>query len=212
MPLWPTLISDQFHDDGEKELGHTVATLSLGAPSVMSFRPKKRSGLKMFGRQGGKDGTYPAIIKFACRHGDYVVMHGRGIHALYEVRQRIYRRLADQVLLTTISTRLYPRVAVATLSLVDPSSQRASRILRSVRCPLRGERCQTVQSTLSSTVKCPGTCCVNTSKSLARSYHISASCGPSTRRTSLVSLVSTEGLPRVRHIPACQLSGGGNGW
>ncbi|KAF3017542.1 hypothetical protein E8E14_013035 [Neopestalotiopsis sp. 37M] len=32
-----------YHDDGEKDLGPTVATLSLGSPSIKRFRPKKKS-------------------------------------------------------------------------------------------------------------------------------------------------------------------------
>lgn len=32
----------QFHDDGERTLGPTIATLSLGGEATMSFRMKKR--------------------------------------------------------------------------------------------------------------------------------------------------------------------------
>lgn len=34
-----------YHDDGESELGPTVATLSLGSPSTMAFKPKRKSGV-----------------------------------------------------------------------------------------------------------------------------------------------------------------------
>jgi hypothetical protein len=32
----------QYHDDGEKDVGPTIATLSTGSPAVMSFRPKRK--------------------------------------------------------------------------------------------------------------------------------------------------------------------------
>ncbi|KAF6835908.1 hypothetical protein CPLU01_04011 [Colletotrichum plurivorum] len=63
-----------FHDDGEDTLGPTVATLSLGSPSQMSFRLKKKF-------TGGKS---QVLLKFPLRHGDMVVMHGGRIHRAYE--------------------------------------------------------------------------------------------------------------------------------
>ena len=75
-----------YHDDGEKELGPTVAALSLGSPSTMKFRPKIRSG---FGdavpkRPSGR--AYQDVLEVPFKHGDMMVMHGGLIHRLYEVR------------------------------------------------------------------------------------------------------------------------------
>ncbi|KAI0436575.1 hypothetical protein F4803DRAFT_572245 [Xylaria telfairii] len=67
-----------YHDDGEKELGPTVATLSLGSPSLMRFRGKKTSGF------GDKDTLKPVMLSFVLEHGDIVVMHGTKIHKYYE--------------------------------------------------------------------------------------------------------------------------------
>ncbi|KAJ2904878.1 hypothetical protein MKZ38_006919 [Zalerion maritima] len=72
-----------YHDDGEKELGPTVATLSLGSPSVMSIRPKNRSGIQPRGNVSSRR-EKPAVIRFNLYHGDMVVMHGTQIHRFYE--------------------------------------------------------------------------------------------------------------------------------
>ena len=65
----------QYHDDGEKELGPTVATLSLGGDATMMFRPKAKKPTEL-----------PAVLCITLRHGDIVVMHGTRIQKLYEVR------------------------------------------------------------------------------------------------------------------------------
>ncbi|KAI0449461.1 hypothetical protein F5B21DRAFT_520197 [Xylaria acuta] len=67
-----------FHDDGEKELGPTVATLSLGSPSVMRFRGKKKAGFQ------NTIGTGDVMLSFVLEHGDIVIMHGTKIHQVYE--------------------------------------------------------------------------------------------------------------------------------
>ncbi|KAI0487293.1 hypothetical protein F4859DRAFT_525455 [Xylaria cf. heliscus] len=67
-----------FHDDGEKELGPTVATLSLGSPSVMRFRGKNKSGFE------NTIGTNNVMLSFVLEHGDIVIMHGTKIHQQYE--------------------------------------------------------------------------------------------------------------------------------
>ncbi|KAI1127276.1 hypothetical protein F5Y10DRAFT_266347 [Nemania abortiva] len=67
-----------FHDDGEKELGPTVATLSLGSPSVMRFRGKKKAGFKDTVAAGN------VMLSFLLEHGDIVIMHGTKIHKYYE--------------------------------------------------------------------------------------------------------------------------------
>lgn len=72
-----------YHDDGEKELGPTVATLSLGSPAIMRFRPKRKTSL---GQKGtGKNRDKPHVLSFDLNHGDIVIMHGTDIHREYEV-------------------------------------------------------------------------------------------------------------------------------
>ncbi|KAI0401608.1 hypothetical protein F4802DRAFT_618804 [Xylaria palmicola] len=66
-----------YHDDGEKELGPTVATLSLGSPSTMRFRGKKKVGFENTAK--GR-----VMLSFNLEHGDMVVMHGTKIHKVYE--------------------------------------------------------------------------------------------------------------------------------
>ena len=66
-----------------------MAALSLGSPSVMSFRPK-------YGKTGQfstylKASTavnrkkYPRVLEVPMRHGDMMVMHGKDIQRYYEV-------------------------------------------------------------------------------------------------------------------------------
>ncbi|KAI5925710.1 hypothetical protein F4810DRAFT_717385 [Camillea tinctor] len=71
-----------YHDDGEKELGPTVATLSLGSPATMYFRPKKRTTLGKATKS--KKGERQPMLGFVLEHGDMVVMHGSDIHKYYE--------------------------------------------------------------------------------------------------------------------------------
>ncbi|KAK8099288.1 uncharacterized protein PG998_012529 [Apiospora kogelbergensis] len=71
-----------YHDDGEKELGPTVATLSLGSPALMRFRPKRKSTLGQAGN--AKSGDKPSVLSFVLKHGDIVIMHGTDIHRDYE--------------------------------------------------------------------------------------------------------------------------------
>ncbi|KAK0655894.1 hypothetical protein B0T16DRAFT_292826, partial [Cercophora newfieldiana] len=76
--------SIRFHDDGEKELGPTVAALSLGSPSIMKFRPKKKE--TGFNNAVGRDarGLFKTILEVPMKHGDMMVMHGSRIHGIYE--------------------------------------------------------------------------------------------------------------------------------
>ncbi|KAI1181152.1 hypothetical protein F4777DRAFT_592799 [Nemania sp. FL0916] len=67
-----------FHDDGEKELGPTVATLSVGSPSTMRFRAKKKAGFE------DTVGASGIMLSFTLEHGDMVIMHGTRIHQYYE--------------------------------------------------------------------------------------------------------------------------------
>ncbi|CZR62926.1 uncharacterized protein PAC_12823 [Phialocephala subalpina] len=71
-----------YHDDGEKTLGPTVATLSLGSDATMHFRPKKNSPIGVSGK--GKKATKPDYLKIILNHGDLLVMHGTDIHKYYE--------------------------------------------------------------------------------------------------------------------------------
>ncbi|SPO00159.1 uncharacterized protein DNG_03009 [Cephalotrichum gorgonifer] len=68
-----------WHDDGEDTLGPTVATVSLGSPSTLSFRPK----IKAKGRTKRSNGS---VLDMQLLHGDIVVMHGTEIHRCYEHR------------------------------------------------------------------------------------------------------------------------------
>ncbi|KAI2637666.1 hypothetical protein GGS26DRAFT_603401 [Hypomontagnella submonticulosa] len=72
------------HDDGERELGPNVATLSLGSPSIMKFMPKK--GVKV-GDPPAPAGKIPrirpAMLHLKLQHGDMVIMHGEKIQKLY---------------------------------------------------------------------------------------------------------------------------------
>ncbi|KAI3326975.1 hypothetical protein HD806DRAFT_550664 [Xylariaceae sp. AK1471] len=67
-----------FHDDGERELGPTVATLSLGSPSTMRFRAKSKSGIH------NTVGAGRIMLSLYLEHGDMVIMHGTKIHQYYE--------------------------------------------------------------------------------------------------------------------------------
>ncbi|KAI1104536.1 hypothetical protein F4804DRAFT_351906 [Jackrogersella minutella] len=69
------------HDDGEKELGPNVATLSLGSPSLMKFMPKKNVDLGDNGDECKRSGR--AALSIILKHGDMLVMHGEQIQKLY---------------------------------------------------------------------------------------------------------------------------------
>ncbi|KAI1873938.1 uncharacterized protein JN550_003207 [Neoarthrinium moseri] len=74
-----------YHDDGERELGPTVASLSLGSPSVMRFRPKKRNSIGHTPKTlDDKSKNKPAVLSFPLYHGDICIMHGTDVHRLYE--------------------------------------------------------------------------------------------------------------------------------
>ncbi|GAA6009465.1 hypothetical protein JCM11491_003567 [Sporobolomyces phaffii] len=76
-----------YHDDGEFGLGPVVASISLGADAVMSFRPK-RKGPKGLGNK--TDAPEPAprgptvVLKLRLRHGDVMVMEGAEMQKRYE--------------------------------------------------------------------------------------------------------------------------------
>jgi len=66
----------KYHDDGEDTLGPTIATLSLGSPSSMMFRCKKKYSDRKVDRK--------ECLRVLLNHGDMVVMHGIDIHKFYE--------------------------------------------------------------------------------------------------------------------------------
>ncbi|KAF3065221.1 hypothetical protein GL218_02397 [Daldinia childiae] len=69
------------HDDGEKELGPNIASLSLGSPSVIKFSPKKGKNIGDTIDVGKKKrGTFLSV---KLKHGDMLVMHGEKIQKLY---------------------------------------------------------------------------------------------------------------------------------
>ncbi|KAH7390120.1 hypothetical protein BKA64DRAFT_747262 [Cadophora sp. MPI-SDFR-AT-0126] len=70
-----------WHDDGEKTVGQTVASLSLGGRSTMHFRPKAKTTL--FGPYKAR-GVKSPVLQFTLEHGDMMVMHGSKIQELYE--------------------------------------------------------------------------------------------------------------------------------
>ncbi|KAE8454543.1 hypothetical protein EG329_000166 [Mollisiaceae sp. DMI_Dod_QoI] len=73
-----------YHDDGEKTLGPTVATLSLGAHATMHFRPKKNSPIGEPKKSKNSKANKPDSLKIVLNHGDLLIMHGTAIHAHYE--------------------------------------------------------------------------------------------------------------------------------
>ncbi|KAH8660819.1 hypothetical protein BGZ60DRAFT_492180 [Tricladium varicosporioides] len=73
-----------YHDDGEKELGPTVASLSLGSSATMSFRPKSKNTIQSPPQRGNAKGEKKPVLSFVIEHGDIVVMKGSGIHGYYE--------------------------------------------------------------------------------------------------------------------------------
>ena len=93
-----TNIAAQYHDDGELGLGPTLASLSLGCPATMTFRPKTKASMPQESRwvkgtgmdrlnfpgvSSMADGLAP-ILEISLLHGDMVVMSGAQIQQLYE--------------------------------------------------------------------------------------------------------------------------------
>ncbi|WVF67083.1 hypothetical protein IAT40_001828 [Kwoniella sp. CBS 6097] len=78
-----------WHDDGEQGLGPVVASLSLGSPAIMSFRPKQP---RIEPNEHFKTGipvtrhTPPTALSLTLSHGDILVMEGSDIQRLYDHR------------------------------------------------------------------------------------------------------------------------------
>lgn len=103
-PIYALANFKKYHDDGEKTLGPTVATLSLGAGATMNFRPKKKTHIlalepntrctgsgkratdSSIGKGTNNKSENAAVLSLKLRHGDIVIMHGREIQKLFEVR------------------------------------------------------------------------------------------------------------------------------
>lgn len=62
-----------------------MATLSLGSPATMSFRPKKKADVDTSMARKPTDGEYYEVLTVPVFHGDFVVMHGTDLHKLYDV-------------------------------------------------------------------------------------------------------------------------------
>ncbi len=80
-----------YHDDGEKDLGPTIATLSLGAQAEMMLRPKSKSSIGP-GRNNAKN-TKADVLKVTLNHGDIIIMHGRDLQKYYEHAVKPYGTL-----------------------------------------------------------------------------------------------------------------------
>ena len=78
----------QYHYDGEKELGPTVASLSLGATSTMAFRAKAKNKINVK-QKATQKGDKSDSLRITLEHGDIMVMHGSKIQQLYEVSDSI---------------------------------------------------------------------------------------------------------------------------
>ncbi|KAL2017379.1 hypothetical protein VTK56DRAFT_2259 [Thermocarpiscus australiensis] len=73
-----------YHDDGEHELGPVVAALSLGAPSTMSFRPKRKTQFFLPTHTENGRLCYKEVLEVVMKHGDMMVMIGPEIQKIYE--------------------------------------------------------------------------------------------------------------------------------
>jgi len=61
--------------------------MSLGSPAIMTFRPKKKAKINTSHPPKIANGEYAEVLSVPLFHGDLVVMHGTGIHRLYDVRR-----------------------------------------------------------------------------------------------------------------------------
>ena len=75
----------KYHDDGEKTLGPTVASISLGCSSIMEWRPKASVNVCGKTKTNNKRKEKKEVLKILLEHGDIMIMHGAKIQKLYEV-------------------------------------------------------------------------------------------------------------------------------
>lgn len=73
-----------YHDDGEKELGPTIATLSLGSQAEMSLRPKRSAPAGIGHARNNARGTRGVALRILLNHGDIVIMHGEEVQKYFE--------------------------------------------------------------------------------------------------------------------------------
>lgn len=74
----------KWHDDGEKTLGPTVASMSLGCSSIMQWRPKAKAKICGKTKANNKKQEKVPVLKILLEHGDIMIMHGAKIQQLYE--------------------------------------------------------------------------------------------------------------------------------
>lgn len=67
-----------YHDDGERDVGETVASISLGADATLKFRPKDPHTSPLRGKEVQVKSDR-SILKLELEHGDVCIMHGRHI-------------------------------------------------------------------------------------------------------------------------------------
>jgi hypothetical protein len=75
----------KYHDDGEKTLGPTVASISVGCSSIMQWRPKASVNVCGKTKTNNKRKEKKEVLKILLEHGDIMIMHGAKIQKLYEV-------------------------------------------------------------------------------------------------------------------------------
>ncbi|ORX88408.1 hypothetical protein K493DRAFT_236721, partial [Basidiobolus meristosporus CBS 931.73] len=73
-----------WHDDGEKEVGNTIATLSLGSPATMYFRRHQAKSKRCDSGELCGRGEKRELLHFTLCHGDILIMNGRRIQACCE--------------------------------------------------------------------------------------------------------------------------------
>ncbi|KAH7104300.1 hypothetical protein BKA62DRAFT_694201 [Auriculariales sp. MPI-PUGE-AT-0066] len=72
-----------YHSDFEPGLGEDIASLSLGYPAKMTFRPMAARNKDDAANQPSRRGEQ-VTLRFTLYHGDILLMHGRGIQKCYE--------------------------------------------------------------------------------------------------------------------------------
>ena len=74
------------HSDGEKDLGPIIASLSLGLPATMRFRPVPS---RWYSDEEVVEGVIrkspPIVLTLTLRHGDVLIMEGAKIQEYYQV-------------------------------------------------------------------------------------------------------------------------------